>query len=391
MLCYINIQCFYIFAISGVQKMQKKAKLIVASGEKSADMLYASGLFTPDDFIYFETVEEKAVVLSALEYDRGKASGHRHLNYYANSDFGKNSSFAVLIENISREKNIREWLVPSDFPLLLADNLRAKELTVTPCKELFFPERECKSASEVEQIELAMRVTEKAMLAAKNILLESEVSMDGSLVYCGELLTSEMLRTQIDMTLLKLRASAVGTIAAGGVQSAQPHNSGSGVIKAHTPVVIDIFPRLQTSGYFGDMTRTYVKHEAPAIVKKAFNAVVAARDEAKKFIRSGAVPSEIFAVADRVLKKHGFETGRTADGRNYGFFHSLGHGVGLEIHEAPRLGPGNFVPLKGGEIITVEPGVYYPDWGGVRMEDIVLTEEKSCRTITCMDDDFELD
>ena len=111
----------------------------------------------------------------------------------------------------------------------------------------------------------------------------------------------------------------------------------------------------------------------------------------KKFIRKTAVPSEIFAVADNILKKSGFDTGRDSQGRNYGFFHSLGHGVGLEIHEAPRLSPSAFVPLRGGEIVTVEPGVYYPEWGGIRMEDIVYVEENSCSVITQMDDDFELE
>lgn len=371
--------------------MQKKAKLLVASGENSADMLYASGLFTPDDFVYFETPEEKSIVLSALEYDRGKETGHRHLNCYRVSDFTRSNSFAVLIENISKVKNVAEWLVPSNFPLLLADELRAKNITITPSRELFFPEREFKNAAELAKIHEAMRATEKAMLHAKNMIIESTVDKDGNLVYNGDFLTSEILRSEIDMTLLKLQANALNTIAAGGLQSAQPHNCGSGTIKAHTPIVIDIFPRMQSSGYFGDMTRTYVKHEAPAIVKKAFNAVVTARDEAKKFIRKGAVPSEIFAVADNILKDAGFLTGKDAEGRNYGFFHSLGHGVGLEIHEAPRLSPNSFVPLKGGETVTVEPGVYYPEWGGIRMEDIVYTEENSCSVITQMDDDFELE
>ena len=371
--------------------MQKKAKLLIASGEKSADMLYASGLFTPDDFVYFETSEEKAVVLSALEYDRGRESGHDYLNFYRVSDFCKNNSFSTLVESISKSKNISEWLVPSDFPLLIADELRAKKISVIPCRELFFPEREFKNAPELEEIKKAMRATEKAMLHAKNIIISSQVDKDGSLIYNGEFLTSEILRSEIDMTLLKLQANALNTIAAGGLQSAQPHNCGSGIIKAHTPIVIDIFPRLQSSGYFGDMTRTYVKHEAPSIVRKAFDAVVSARDESKKFIRKGAIPSEVFAVADNILKDAGFNTGKTADGRSYGFFHSLGHGVGLEIHEAPRLSPCAFTPLKGGEVVTVEPGVYYPDWGGIRMEDIVYVGEKSCSTITQMDDDFELE
>ena len=147
--------------------MQKKAKLLVASGENSADMLYASGLFTPDDFVYFETPEEKSIVLSALEYDRGRETGHRHLNCYRVSDFTRSSSFAVLIENISKVKNVAEWLVPSNFPLLLADELRAKNIMITPSRELFFPEREFKNAAELAKIHEAMRATEKAMLHAK--------------------------------------------------------------------------------------------------------------------------------------------------------------------------------------------------------------------------------
>ncbi|MBR2723535.1 MAG: M24 family metallopeptidase [Lentisphaeria bacterium] len=373
--------------------MQKKAKLLIAAGEKSADMLYASGLFTPDDFIYFETENEKAVILSALEYDKGKENGHKFLHYYINSDFAAKGDIVTVAENMSKEKNISEWLVPADFPLLFADKLRSCGINVVPCEAnvSFFPEREFKNADEIAQVELAMRATEKAMQCAKQMICESKVDKDGSLVYNGEFLTSEMLRSQIDMTLLKLNANALNTIAASGIQSAQPHNAGSGIIKAHTPIVIDIFPRLQSSGFFGDMTRTYVKHEAPPIVKKAFNAVVNARDEAKKYVRKGANPAEIFKVADDILKQNGFDTGRDAQGRNYGFFHSLGHGVGLEIHEAPRLSPRNQQLLQGGEIVTVEPGVYYPEWGGIRMEDIVVVEENSCRTITCMDDDFELD
>ena len=282
--------------------MQKKAKLLVASSEKSADMLYASGLFIPDDFIYFETEREKAVILSELEYDRAKAMGHRYLNYYINSDFGDKHTTEDRIENMSKKKNISEWLVPSDFPLLLADKLRSRNINIIPVSdgEVFFPEREFKSSAEIEQVELAMRATEKAMLRANQLISEAVVDKDGQLVYEGEFLTSEILRTEIDITLLKLGANALNTIAASGVQSAQPHNIGSGIIKAHTPIVIDIFPRMQSSGYFGDMTRTYVKHEAPPLIKKAFNAVVSARNEAKKIIRKGAIPSDIFTVADNI-------------------------------------------------------------------------------------------
>ncbi len=155
------------------------------------------------------------------------------------------------------------------------------------------------------------------------------------------------------------------------MQSAKPHCKGSGILKAHEPIVIDIFPRLASSGYWGDLTRTVVKGSAPEIVKKAFNAVLEAREKAKEALKAGVIPAEIHQLATDILTQHGFHTGADEQG-NYGFFHGLGHGVGLETHEAPRLSSGNFTPLKGNEIITVEPGVYYPQWGGIRLEDMVV-------------------
>ena len=153
---------------------------------------------------------------------------------------------------------------------------------------------------------------------------------------------------------------------------------------------MDVFPRSMTSGYWGDLTRTMVKGKAPEVVKKAYAAVFEAREFAKTLIRPGAIPEDIHRAAEGVLEKHGFMTGRN-DAGDFGFFHGLGHGVGLEIHEAPRLSLRNRTPLKGGEIITVEPGLYYPEWGGIRLEDMVYVESSgSCRCLTEVEDFLEI-
>ena len=177
---------------------------------------------------------------------------------------------------------------------------------------------------------------------------------------------------------------------AGGVQGSQPHNAGSGVLYAHTPIVMDIFPRSAETGYWGDLTRTVVKGRAESIVKRAYEAVFEAREHAKSIIRSGLTGAFVHNEAAKVLEKHRFYTGKT-DRADFGFFHGLGHGVGLDIHENPRLSPRADTVLAPRSVITIEPGLYYPEWGGIRLEDMVyLKEDGSCMVLTAMEDFLEV-
>jgi Xaa-Pro aminopeptidase len=154
--------------------------------------------------------------------------------------------------------------------------------------------------------------------------------------------------------------------------------------------VVDIFPRLKCCGYWGDMTRTFVKGRPAPEMKRAYEAVKEARDFSKSVIRAGALPSEIYKSAMNILGKRGFQTGRNERG-SYGFFHSLGHGLGLDIHEEPRLSPKNCAPLESGNVVTVEPGLYYPEWGGIRLEDTVVVRKDSAETITSFPTSFEVE
>ena len=370
--------------------MEKIGKMIVGSGESSADIRYVTGLSTPDAFIWGAAGERSVAVLSPLEFDRASIQAKDEVELLPEGELGGADRVERIVK-LAELLGVTGFEVPAEFPLHLADALRQAGLTIRPAGEgSFFPEREFKTMAEVDKIVAALRAAEAGVARAAEVLENSSVGADGAIVYEGVPLTSERLRAAIDTELLLHGTLPTGTICAGGAQGACPHHTGSGVLYANSPIVMDVFPRSLASGYWGDLTRTMLKGRAPEIVKRAYRAVREAREAAKPLIRPGAIPEDIHRAAAGVLERHGFFTGRN-DGGDFGFFHGLGHGVGLEIHEAPRLSLRNRSPLRGGEIITVEPGLYYPEWGGIRLEDMVYVEpEGGCRCLTAIGDLLEI-
>ncbi len=370
----------------------KKASLIVADSEKNADMLYATGFRAPDPFIYFAMGEKKGIIVSVLEYDRAITERKPDINVFRYEDFIKHGRRGMgnVLRILAASLKIKAFLVPGDFPLLLADYLRKHGLDVKPAASGFFPEREFKSETEILYLRDAQRITAEAMRRAENILREAKFDAKGGLAWQGLPLTSEILRAEINLELVRHGAFAASTIVAGGKQGAEPHNEGSGPLLAGSPIVIDIFPRVAATGYCGDMTRTFVKGKAQDIAQKAYDAVLKARESCKKMIKTGVNPISVHEHAVSILEKRGFKTGRQPDGRSYGFFHGLGHGLGLEVHEAPRMNLRNPEPFKGGEIVTVEPGVYYPEWGGIRLEDVVVVRSGRAECLTDYPNQLEI-
>jgi len=360
--------------------------IIVASSHNSADILYASGFTAPDPFIFISCGDEKSVYVSTLEYSRAVNEVKKGINVCELAD----ASIKKTVDLILRKHRGADWVVPEDFPFSMAEHMRAAGASVGLREGLFFPERLIKTALEIKNLVRASRLAEKAMARAMTLLSDSSVDSRKRLVANGQMLTSEFLQTQIDYEIVMGGGTSNDTIVACGNQGAEPHNRGTGHIFADMPIVIDIFPRLKSCGYWGDITRTFVKGRAASTVKKAYNAVKEARDFSKSVMRKGVVPSELHASAMGILEKHGFATGKTPNG-SYGFFHSLGHGVGLEIHENPRLSPKNSVPLETGNAVTVEPGLYYPEWGGVRLEDTVVVRDGSVDTITSFPSVLEIE
>ena len=368
--------------------MPKNIKMILASGETCSDIRYAAGFSTPDDFFYYEAGENRGVICSALEYNRACAQAKAGVAVRAESELGGPDRVEIL-RNLAAELHTDGFCVPQDFPLGMAEKLRAAGISVVPFDGTFFPEREFKKEDEIQQVILSQRAGEVGCRRAFEILRETEISKDRMLYWNGEPLTSELLRSEIDIAMVRLGMLPTGTICAGGLQGSQPHNTGSGHLPADMPIVMDIFPRSASSGYWGDLTRTVVRGRASDIVKRAYETVLTARENCKAAVRAGADPAKIHNIAVAVMEKNHFYTGHDEKG-DFGFFHGLGHGVGLDIHEAPRLSPRNSKPLKGGEIVTDEPGLYYPEWGGIRLEDLVVVTENSCRCLTELEDFLEI-
>jgi Xaa-Pro aminopeptidase len=369
----------------------KCAKLIVAASAYCSDMLYATGFMAIDPYVYFKCGDIPAMVLSPLEFCRGQAEHHPGVQVFRSDDFTQASgTLADVVIGIAEKYDIKSFIVPRDFPLYLAEKIRMHGLLVECNDSDFLPERSYKSDTEAMKIAEAMFIAEKGMQRAWTILHESGIgAADNSLLWKGQVLTSELLRSEINVEIVRYGGVADATIAACGTQSSEPHNVGHGLIYAGQPIVVDIFPRSLKNGYWGDITRTWVKGEATDIVKRAYEAVMRTRDGAKQMIKAGAIPANIHEFALKTLEHCGFHTGRTK-GRDFGFFHGLGHSIGLDIHESPRINLRNHEPLRGREIITVEPGVYYPEWGGVRLEDVVLVNDDCCQCLTLFETNLEI-
>ena len=363
--------------------MDKKAILLIGDGVNATDLRYASGFSAPDNFLFMQNSSRKICAVSALEYNRAVSSAAPGVEVRRVS-----GSHVENIRQLAAELEAETLLIPGSFPVGLAEKLKQAGLNLEISDERLYPEREFKTLEEVQKIITSQRAAEAGCRRAIEVLEESVITPERTLSWQGKPLTSEILRAEVDCTMLRLGMIAADTICAGGVQGAQPHNTGSGVLLADYPIVLDIFPRSAETGYWGDLTRTVVKGNPSDFMRKAYDAVLEAREFAKSCIRPGAIPSEIHKCAENILEKHGFTTGCNEKG-DYGFFHGLGHGVGLDIHEFPRLSPRSNAPLKKGIVVTDEPGLYYPDEGGIRLEDLVwLNDEGKCITLTEMEDRF---
>jgi len=367
--------------------VREETHLINESSEHNADLLYRTGFFIPDPAIFVEHRKKKMLFLSDLELERGKKEARVDmvlpLSEYRKRISPKRRSkagFTEIVDLIFKEYGINRAVVPGRFPLKYADELRKLGYKITYKKrEPFFEERLKKTPREVEYIREALRKTARAMGLAIEMIASSEVRK-GRLFLDGKELTSERIKGEVNAELSRMGYVASHTIVACGVHSSMPHHSGEGPIFVNQPIVIDIFPRSQKNGYFGDMTRTVVKGTPSAELRRMYRAVLEGQRLAISLIRDGVKAKEVHQAVVELFKKLGFETGNI-DGKQQGFIHSTGHGLGLEIHEPPRIGPGDDV-LQEGNVVTVEPGLYYERLGGIRIEDVVVVKKDGCVNLT---------
>ncbi|HEX3729052.1 MAG TPA: Xaa-Pro peptidase family protein [Opitutaceae bacterium] len=362
--------------------------LLYADTERSADALYFGRIGIPDPFLAFGLRGRKHAVVSALEFSRVRRDSEFDV-VHPLEDWVKRAKAAwprrrpgpaEVMALIARDRKHRRFTVPSDFPAGLCEKLRREGLRLTVADGPLFPQRLVKSPAEAAAIRQGNRASARGLAAAERMLRESRVR-GRRLVHRGRTLTSERLKFAIEVACLEAGAVSLHTIAAGGDQACDPHEQGHGPLRPHELIVVDVFPRLQASGYFGDMTRTFLRGRASEAQRGLVAAVRAAQRAALGAIRAGVQGRDVHAQAEKVFQDRGYRT-RRAGGKSVGFFHGTGHGLGLEVHEAPRVSATGDFPLPRGAVVTVEPGLYYPGLGGCRIEDVVQVGASGARLLS---------
>ena len=355
--------------------------LLVGTALENADLRYASGFGAVDPVVHLRDGKEDFLIVPAMELDRARREAKRGVHVFTPADLHLKKKERRRLSSwmcaLLREKRIRHVAVAPSFPVGIAERLRRAGIRLIIAKSAVFPEREIKSADEVACIRQAQTAAAAAMQFAIQKIAKARIDRSGFLMERGRRLTAEDVRRSIDLKLTELDCIARDTIVASGPASADPHARGEGPIRAGEPIVIDIFPQHKIHGYWGDITRTVVKGKASEELRRMYTAVRMAQTSAVQAVRAGAELGKIHEAVHRLFVARGFRT-EVNNGHPEGFTHSTGHGVGLDIHETPSLssGPGR---LKSGNVVTVEPGLYYRKVGGVRIEDTVLVTKAGAK------------
>ncbi len=355
-------------------KKRKREILLYGASRFNADILYFSGAFVPDAFFAFTLEGKKCAILNALEVGRvGKSGGLDRIfdgTKVLRALLRKNSEVRPdecdVAAAVLKSAGVNALLLPWDFPSAYARRLSDCGFDVEICAGEIFPKRAVKNSDELSKIRQANAVAAKGFMAVESVLRQSEVK-GGTLFWKDEPLTSQTLISQIEKIAIDSGADAVDTIAASGAQACDPHERGHGPIRANSLIVVDIFPRMRETGYFGDMTRTFLKGLPSAQQEGIVAAVAEAQKLAVDMLCDGADGMRVHSAVENFFEQRGYNT-YEKNGSWRGYFHSTGHGVGLEVHEAPSLGRSECI-LKKGNVVTVEPGLYYPEIGGCRIED----------------------
>jgi len=379
--------------------MKKKTRktpvrLLYAASETDADILYPTGFFAPDPFLFIQVGRKRILVMSDLEIDRARnqARVDQVLSWSKIAEpLEKGGTKAPPADVIARALRLlggRRAEVPTSFSLGLAMELDERGIRLEIGPDPFWPEREIKRPDEVRAIEAALRAAEAGLEAGIGALRSCRIGRDGYLHRNGRRFTVEDLRSAVNTRVMAEGAVPSHTICAPGDQAVDPHEEGHGPIRAHTPIVMDIFPRSERTGYFGDLTRTVVRGRASFALHGLYALVHEGVRLGHSRVRPGADGLKIHGEILALFERHGYKTG-LKNGRMQGFFHGTGHGLGLQIHEPPSIGKRPST-LRAGHVVTVEPGLYYLGLGGVRIEDVALVTRSGSRNLTRVPKQLEI-
>ncbi|AHF99207.1 peptidase M24 [Halostagnicola larsenii XH-48] len=327
------------------------------------------------------------LLVSGLEYGRARADAtvdsiarRADFDYRDRvAEYGPQEGTVRTIAAFLESHDVESVAVPPSFPTGTADGLREQGISVTVESEGIVETeiRARKSEWEIEQIQSTQRANERAMAVAEELIATADVE-DGVLVYDDDPLTSERVTTEIEIELLRNGCALDETIVACGADGADPHDRGSGALEADELIVIDIFPRDKETGYFGDMTRTFLRGVPSEEQRRRYDVTQRAYEAALEAVEAGVTGAAVHDVACDVIEDAGYETLRSDPTTETGYIHNTGHGVGLDIHEQPTVSPSGG-ELEPGHVVSIEPGIYDPAVGGVRIEDLVVVTEDGHR------------
>jgi Xaa-Pro aminopeptidase len=373
--------------------------VIYADTFRSPELRHEVPIGIPDPFLYVEQDGVQHIAISSMEAARLDALGRFQLHpleeYGSDELIREGLSFDEMLNEIVvraiKGLDVSSAAVPETFPLWLADRLRAEGVELNVDADLFGDRRRVKTEAEIAGIRRAQKAAEAGMDTVRGLLRRAD--RNGTvLVLDGEPLTVERVKSAMAQTFAANGTNADDFIVAPAAQGAVGHDMGSGPIEAGVPIVVDIWPRDNESFMFCDMTRTFVVGDVPDDVRAWHRLCKEALDRAISEIKDGADGRTVFDGTCDIFEAAGEQTQRTktpgttlADG----FFHGLGHGVGLEVHEAPSLGLSAKLPLKAGDVVTVEPGLYRQGYGGVRLEDLIIVTVNGAENLTHYPYDLE--
>ncbi|MFA5058558.1 MAG: Xaa-Pro peptidase family protein [Opitutaceae bacterium] len=376
--------------------MGQPPPLLYADSDTNPDQRYFGRVPVPDPFISFRAGRRKVCVVSALEYRRVKHNSvfdvvlpletwhQRARRRWPHQRIGP----AEVIRLLAACYRIHAFTVPDDFPAGVAFKLMRHGLKLVPASGLIFPEREIKDVAEVAALRAGNRCAALGIAAAENLLRRARLK-GRWLYHQNRKLTAEDLKFAIETACLAAGAVSLGTIAAGGNQACDPHESGHGPLRAKELIIVDVFPRVTTTGYHGDMTRTFLRGRASDAQRRLVATVRAGQRLALAAIHAGVNGRDVHNRVADYFKVNGYETKHTPRG-SIGFFHGTGHGLGLAVHESPRISGAVDYELKPGAVVTVEPGLYYPGLGACRIEDVVQVTTRRPKLLSRYHYDWEI-
>jgi Xaa-Pro aminopeptidase len=374
--------------------------LIVGDTERVPEMRHEVPLMIPDPFFYAEREGRRIVVIGSMEITRIEEAG-AGLEAHPLEEFGADELLRAgldtyafrneLTVRVARGLGLERAIVPRQFPLAAADELRKVGIELTVDQQHFDDRRRAKSEAQLHGIRQAQRATEAAMAEAFELLRRAE-PRDGALELDGAPLTCELVKERVQAVFLRHGAFSDEPIVSHGPQTAVGHNTGSGPIAADDVILLDLFPKDLESACYADMTRTFAVGDVPDEIREYHRLCKEALDRAVAGVRPGVNGGDLHRDVSGFFGEHGYPTQLTkkeGEVLQDGFYHGLGHGVGLAVHEAPGLGliGQELVP---GDVITIEPGLYRQGVGGVRIEDLLLVTEDGYEVLTDFHYDLEV-